>query len=278
MKEFIFTTGRNNVSPSKAIDYTKKAFTQLAKTESISDWQGNKDFEGNIMYVLRNFTLSINIPSDIRLLQEETGCDLPWAEDHFQERVSGIPSNPGETYKYWPYHNNLDNSKYKNEKFSHTYQERFWPKKANNKNPIDGSESPNWGIHFQYGDLEDVISLLHNNPLTRQAYLPIWFPEDTFAANENNRVPCTLGYYFWISDGRLHCNYTIRSCDLFRHFRNDMYLTARLMQHIRTKLCLLADNYKLEVGKLTMFIFNLHLFKNDNYAFAKKENKLTWKG
>ena len=28
MKEFIFTTGRNNVSPSKAIDYTKKAFTQ----------------------------------------------------------------------------------------------------------------------------------------------------------------------------------------------------------------------------------------------------------
>ena len=39
-----------------------------------------------------------------------------------------------------------------------------------------------------------------------------------------------------------------------------------------------SDDNSLELGKLTMFIFNLHLFKNDNYAFAKKENKLTWKG
>ena len=262
----------------QAIDYTKRIFSQLSIEEEISDWQGNNDFEGHNMFVLRNYTIDMNIPSDIELLQKETGCDLPWAEDHFQERVSGIPTNPGETYKYWPYHTNLDNSDYKTEIFSHTYQERFWPKEANNKNPIDGGEGPNWGIRYKLGDLDDVIQLLYTNPKTRQAFLPIWFPEDTWAASTGNRVPCTLGYYFWISDNRLYCNYIIRSCDLFRHFRNDIYLTARLMQYIRTKLCFLSHDNSLGLGKLTMFIFNLHLFKNDNYAFAKKENKLTWKG
>jgi thymidylate synthase len=210
-------------------------------------------------------------------LANQTSCDLPWAEYHFLERVSGLPTNPGETYKYWPYHKNLDQSEYKDEIFSHTYQERIWPKYPGNaqfrgfsKAQIEAS--PNMGIRFEFGDLKDVINLLKENPLTRQAYLPIWFPEDTWAANNSKRVPCTLGYYFWIEDNKLHCNYIIRSCDLLRHFRNDVYLTARLLKHISQEL-------GKEMGTLTMCIFNLHLFVNDVYAFNKKELKISnrWK-
>ena len=250
-----------------AIEKVKVDFINRNEVENITDWQGNIDYKGEEMLVTRNIAFEANVTNDVRLLQIETACDLPWAEDHFQERISGIPSNPGETYRYWPYHNNLDDSKYKSENFSHTYQERFWPKKANNKNPIDGGESTNWGIHFQYGDLEDVISLLLKNPLTRQAYLPIWFPEDTWAANNSQRVPCTLGYYFWIRGNKLYCNYIIRSCDLLRHFRNDVYLTCRLIQYVSEKL-------NIKPGNLTMFIFNLHIFKKDLYPFSKKENSI----
>src|SRR5690606_3284161 len=160
------------------------------------------------------------VPNDIKALELLTKADIPWAEDHFQERVSGIPSNPGQTYKYWPYHKNLDNSEFKAEVFDHTYQERFWPKHAGGKE-LHNKIRDNEGIRFGYGDLDDVINQLKDNPLTRQAYLPIFFPEDT-GAKDKQRVPCTLGYYFWIDGDKLYCNYTIRSCDVLRHFRNDV--------------------------------------------------------
>ena len=260
------------------IHRVKYVFEKQATTEKISDWQGNLDFKDYEMYVLRNALISSIVPDSIEQLQKQTGCDLPWAEDHFQERISGEPTNPGETYKYWPYHSNLDNSKYKDETFSHTYQERFWPKLAGNShmNPLTLIENekgkysgyrPRKGIRFQYGDLKDIIDLLSKNPKTRQAYLPIWFTEDTWAANNGHRVPCTIGYYFWITDGKLHCNYTIRSCDLFRHFRNDIYLTCRLMQYM-------AKELNIGLSSMTMYIYNLHLFKNDMYAYNKKEKKL----
>lgn len=258
-------------SINQSINKTIKEFDRLALLEGVNDWQGNETTnQNNIMMVQRNVFLSMVIPPDVKTLEITIEPDLPWAEDHFQERISGEPTNPGETYKYWPYHTNLDgDKKYLNEVFSHTYQERYWPKEANEDNkPL---APPIIGIRFQYGDLDDVINLLKNNPTTRQAYLPIWFPEDTWAANNQERVPCSLGYYFYIERGKLHCNYTIRSCDLFRHFRNDIYLTARLLQTIATKI----DK---EPGNLNMIIYNLHLFKNDIYPFKQKEKKLkTWK-
>jgi hypothetical protein len=237
-------------------------------------WQGSEAFKDLDMYVLRDITLKQIIPFDKDSLHTLTRADLPWAEGHFQERIRGKPTNPGETYKYWPYHNNLDNSEFKDEKFSHTYQERFWPKKAGEDMlsmfaRIDGKDYNTRGIRFEYGDYNDVVKQLGENPLTRQAYLPIFFPEDTGAKN-NIRVPCTLGYLFEIIGGQLNMTYYIRSCDVFRHFRNDVYLAGRLIQHTQ---CLLFNNYnlKLEPGILNMKIANLHLFINDAYPLTKKE-------
>ena len=245
-------------------------FNRTCDLEEVLDWQGNPTGkENNQMLVRRNIRLNMFIPEDIETLEELVKPDLPWAEDHFEERISGNPTNPGETYKYWPYHTNLDkDKKYLNEVFSHTYQERYWPKKANpNFNIQDSWDGQRTGIRFKYGDLDDVINLLKNNLTTRQAYLPIWFPEDTWAANNQERVPCSLGYYFYYNKGFLHCNYTIRSCDLFRHFRNDIYLTARLLQYVAKSLGVLP-------GELNMEIYNLHLFQNDLYPFNQKEKKL----
>jgi thymidylate synthase len=258
---------------SKLINLTHQEFIKTSTLAIVSDWQGNKDFEGEGMKLVRNRNLEFDIPETMEELQQQTHCDLPWAEDHFQERMSGEPTNPGKTYKYWPYHKDLDLSKYKTELFSHTYQERYWPAFANAKKSFDGGSYKNFGIHFQLGDLNDVINLLNGNPKTRQAYLPIWFPEDTWAAGNNKRVPCTLGYYFWIEDNKLYCNYIIRSCDLFRHFRNDIYLTGRLMQEVLDFLNFGRDD-KYKLGTMTMMIFNLHLFNKDVYPFSRKENNI----
>ena len=249
-----------------------KVFRDLISSADIvkaGNWQGTDTYKDMNMRVLRNIILK---PKIVNLNREKARdyslADQPWSELHFLERINGIPSNPGTSYKFWPYANfDKDNDPYlKGKIFSHTYQERFWPRYAGMV-PSIGEKYPDTmreGIRFEYGDLNSVIETIKNNKLTRQAYLPIWFPEDTWAANNNDRVPCTLGYYFYIQDNQLHMNYTIRSCDAFRHFRNDIYLTQRLLIYV-------AKRVEAEVGCLTMIIYNLHLFENDNYAFTKKE-------
>lgn len=229
--------------------------------EKAGIWQATELFADQEMFVLRNQFFSIPAELDI------PGVDKAWADEHFEERVGGEPTNPGESYKRWPYNTFTEgNDPYKDGKtFSHTYQERFWPKQAG-----PGPFGPN-GIRYELGDLNDVIKQLEDNPLTRQAYLPIFFPEDTGAVHKQ-RVPCTLGYYFWIENGELHCNYIIRSCDVLRHFRNDVYLTMKLLVYV-------ADKLTIKTGRLNFMAFNLHTFVNDQYALTRKENRIknnTW--
>jgi hypothetical protein len=249
-------------------------------------WQGIDSLSNHDILVLRDVNQIFNLNNlsweDILELFKP---DLTWCDIHFSERVSGKPLNPGESYKFWPY------NKFKEDgtdefllegKFDHTYMERFWPKKASEDAlsmfaRIDKLEYNKQGIRFEYGDLDDLISLLKSNPLTRQAYLPIWFPEDTWASNNSKRVPCTLGYLFEIYNNTLNITYYIRSCDIFRHYRNDMYLTYRLLEYIRVILLKNKGFENLELGKMSIKIANLHLFRNDHYPFIKKENNL-WKG
>jgi len=193
---------------------------------------------------------------------------LPWAEDHFNERINGMPLNPGNQYKNWRFYKHKpsdDKFRDSNQQFSHSYMERFWPKFAGRfddtllierqQSDDHGFITPNMGIRYNLGDLEDVIDLLRRDPTTRQAYLPVWFPEDTGNVM-NERVPCTLGYHFYVVRGKLHCHYYIRSCDFLRHFRDDVYLASRLTQHIAFKAVL-------DIGILYMHITSLHVFYNE---------------
>jgi len=220
-----------------------------------------------------------NIPGELEKL---TKANLPWAEDHFQERISGMPSNPGEQYKNWPYWHG-QKEMMAGEYFSHTYQERFWPKHANNL-PGHVPEYPgvtkflgtkvNTGIRYALGDLEDVIQLLISDPHTRQAYLPIFFPEDTGAAHKQ-RVPCTLGYLFQYRNGLLHMTYYIRSCDYIRHFRDDIYMAVRLAQYIKNRLYIAdptGEFSDIALGAFDMHIGSLHVFKGE----LKKVNDIIY--
>jgi hypothetical protein len=180
---------------------------------------------------------SVRMPGSKQHAQDTIGPNLPWAEDHFQERVSRVPSNPGEQYKKWPWWSGQEQAFDHDDEFmifSHTYQERFWPKQAGDRwlfKPVP----PGQGIRYPIGDLDDVIGLLRKEPYTRQAYFPIFFPEDTGAIH-GGRIPCSLGYHFLLRSDKLHCWYDIRSCDAVRHFRDDLYLAVRLVQWVLSEL------------------------------------------
>lgn len=206
--------------------------------------------------------------------------NLPWADDHFiEERASGMPFNPGETWRRWPWSHSADRFRDETGRFSHSYAERFWPKFAGQRSDDqwrDGSAFPasvNKGIRFDYGDLNDVINLLAGDPYTRQAYVPLWFPEDTGVVH-GERVPCTLGYWFVMRGNRLHIHYSIRSCDFYRHFRDDVYLAVRLQLYILSRLQGKSAAWEQVLpGTFSMWIGSLHMFINDYHAMFSKAKK-----
>lgn len=220
---------------------------------NVGEWQSQKIAEP--FREMHDLILDIGIPMMIDDLQKAIKPNLPWAEDHFQERVGGIPLNPPPSAAWWPFaqQDHKDHTD-RDHRFSHTYPERYWPKYAGTPNV----RYANRGIRYAYGDLDDMVKLLNKSPFTRQAYLPVWFPEDTGAGQ---RVPCSLGYHFQIRKGLLNCTYLIRSCDFMRHFADDVYMTGRLMQWV-------ADKTHTNTGRLVMHVMNLHAFASDDFRLS----------
>lgn len=235
---------------------------QFLKTPAVmtGEWQ-SQDISDKPMLATReilNVSFAFDIPATQAELATETKANLPWAEDHFQERVSGEPLNPPPSEAYWPFaqQGNKAAKSAGADKFSHTYPERMWPKKA-------GEHGLMHGIRYLYGDLNDLVEQLKAGPLTRQAYLPIWFPEDTGGAG-GNRVPCTLGYHFIIRNNKLQITYYIRSCDFMRHFRDDVYMASRLAQWVAQQINVgRAQGDEVVATDLIMHIVSFHVFEGD---------------
>lgn len=254
----------------------------------VGEWQSQKDVTAaNTTYEIRNATFEMQMPQTAEQAAGMVGANLPWAEDHFQERVSGQPLNPPPSNAWWPFAQ-AGNAMHKAEEiFSHTYPERYWPKFANIEGKTDKGRQifvPHVGTRFEYGDLGNVVDLLRKSPYTRQAYLPVWFPEDTGSAS-GQRVPCTLGYQFLIREGaagkRLHVTYLMRSCDYMRHFADDIYMTIRLAQWVRDRLPGEYDDDPdnpfagMTLGTLHFSAGSLHIFESDRVALAGMHRDMT---
>jgi len=202
--------------------------------------------------------------------------NLPWADNHFLERVCGYPINPGIEWANWSHGVNAEKSLDSKGMFNHNYMERYWPLFAGESSNTPTQNADDWkaemtrgyvpvmGIRHEYGDLGGLVRDLAGEPDTRQAYLPVWFPEDTGDAHKG-RKPCTLGYHFIMRNGKLDVTYYLRSCDLANHFRDDVYLTVRLLLWVLDECRKLNPQVWNNVvpGKFTMHITSLHMFIND---------------
>jgi thymidylate synthase len=234
-----------------------REFKAQAKDVKVGHWQGTTldldKLPAFISFELFNYSFAYHVPDNIERMKLQIKPNLPWADEHFGERVSRIPYNPPPSHVRWPFWQASSESTKElgGQKFSHSYPERFWPPQLD-------------GIHYKYGNLDDVINLLVRQPFTRQAYFPIFFPEDTGAVHEG-RIPCTLGYQFMRREDELHIFYTIRSCDLFRHFQDDVYFACRLVYWVLEELKK-KDRAQWGIvvpGQLIMHIFSLHIFKGE---------------
>lgn len=251
---------------NSAIQAAERALATMGQKRRPQMWQGVKisHLQGSVMYELINWDFRVPIATeDLDALRQSVNPNLPWADDHFYERVCGYPMNPGEQWKRWPWANSAERFLDDEGKFEVNYMERFWAGK-----PFDDG-STLAGIRGRpYGDLDNLVELLANDPYTRQAYLPIYFPEDTGAGG---RVPCSLGYHWMMRDNHLHVFYPIRSCDLWRHFRDDIYLAVRLTLWMLKKLRARDDAWNhVSPGMFSMWIGSLHVFENDYHALCRK--------
>ena len=279
------------------LDHTFRKYASKVVTET---WQGRKanDKPDMATHELLNVCMSVSLydyygqtrtatdPFNLDHWRDDCKPHLPWADNHFAERVSGAPLNPGATYQDWR-HGVSAHSFTENGIFNHTYMERMWPKYAGKLGVLhdldefntevglgEGDLNPHRGIRGEYGDLLDLVNMLVREPHTRQAYLPLYFPEDTGA---DGRKPCTLGYQFILRNQRLHCYYPMRSCDYANHFRDDCYLAVRLLLWVINQ-CRIADPLgpwnDVMPGSLTIHCTSFHLFANDFIALCQEESNL----
>lgn len=249
-----------------AIDRTRSAMKDYSRPIHTERWQGidiQKRPEAEMREVVGwDFRVPMSETS-IEYYQEQIEPNLPWADDHFLERVCGYPMNPGESWKTWPFANSAKNFLDQKGRFEINYMERFWASGIFEDTPEEGVSSGLHGIRGRpYGGLKEIIELLTREPLTRQAYLPIYFPEDT---GTGGRVPCSLGYHWMMRAGFLHVHYPIRSCDFHRHFRDDIYLCIRLTLWLLEQLMRRNPQTwsRVKPGYFSMWIGSLHVFIND---------------
>ncbi len=260
-------------------EYLYDLFKRDGEWVQPSYWQG-KDVGRKPearMRELLNVSLEYRMGNrDLEFFRGDIQPFLPWADDHFAERVCGWPLNPGSTWDKWRHGESAARWLNADGQFNHSYMERLWPRYAGHLGKlktVDQAQEAfdqreysivNAGIRHSYGDLQGIVSLLARDPLTRQAYIPLFFPEDT-GIGDGDRKPCTLGYQFIRRGKHLHCFYPMRSCDFANHFADDVYLAVRLTMWVLEELRKQApDDWRhVYPGAISMHITSLHMFVND---------------
>jgi len=99
--------------------------------------------------------------------------------------------------------------------------------------------------------LAAVRGLLIEDPDSRRATVQLFDPAHDFSGYKD--VPCTLGYRFYLREGRLHMHTTMRSQDLWLGFCYDAF-TATLLQE------LLAGWLGVQIGEYHHHVDSLHLY------------------
>lgn len=240
-------------------------------------WQGVQANQATLELPDVNFRVDLLGIEDLDHWRKDCQPNLPWADDHFLERVGGEPLNPGEEWRKWPWSRSADTHR-KDLAFNHTYMERMWPRYARRteggrlpQDPLPGAlrrhpasdHRPKQGIAWPYGDLQDLVELLVAQPHTRQAWIPLFFPEDTGVA-DGGRKPCTLGYQVIMRDRRASIWYPLRSCDFTRHWRDDCYLAVRLLLWVVDRCRERSDVWKeVKPGMFGFHATSLHIFARD---------------
>ena len=112
-------------------------------------------------------------------------------------------------------------------------------------------------------DLEDVISLLRTEPVSKRAVV-------SFSVKGERKVPCINTVQFLVRFGQVQTIYFSRGQDAFKKFYADALCLAKMARRV-------ADALQLPVGTVTGFISSSHIYVADRPAiddFLKRGEKL----
>ena len=212
---------------NEATNEIKRDLAELGTKLAPTTWQG-RSVEGDPDYItkeLQNYLYTVTDPNP-----NELNPTQPWADLELEERLGTKPVNPGEAYKTRP--EVWNELLVRGEIFSYTYSERLIPQ------------------------LPHIIDTLTQHPASRQIFVSIWDVVEDPTHLEEDRVPCSLGYYLQFRHGKLNITYLQRSCDFVTHYENDVWLAVRFLQHI-------AKEVGMESGHFSHWIGSLHVFQKD---------------
>ena len=118
----------------------------------------------------------------------------------------------------------------------------------------DGNVNSNYGWQWMRSNqLDNVITLLRNNPNTRQASISIYDGKEIFMYNTD--TPCTYAVNFYYDKlNRLCMSVLMRSNDLVLGFCNDQYCFSKLQEMV-------AKELNAKVGTYYHFAQNLHIYE-----------------
>lgn len=111
--------------------------------------------------------------------------------------------------------------------------------------------------HGREDQLDRVRRLLTQDPDSRQAVIQLFDPERDRSGFRD--VPCTLGYRFFLREGRLHMHTTMRSQDAWLGLPYDLFAATVLQE-------LLAGWLGADLGEYRHTIDSLHLYAEHQQA------------
>ena len=112
----------------------------------------------------------------------------------------------------------------------------------------DGSRRFDKGID----QLQGVVDSIRNDPFGRRHIISAWNPKEL---NDTALPPCHCFVQFYVNDGRLSCQFYMRSCDLFLGFPLNL-----LSYSILTSL--VADATGLSPGEVIFTGGDVHIYNN----------------
>jgi len=198
------------------------------------------DFAGTKALFNAGFYIENPALNDIKDSKVKRNWSIEYAEAEWQWYLSGQPyiQKLGDIYGKVP---------------------AIWKRMANDQGFVNSNYGYQWDREDQ---LSNVISMLRQNPETRQAAISIYDGKEI--SKYKHDTPCTYAVQFTILHGKLDMSVLMRSNDLWYGFCNDQYQFSNLQM-------LVAHELNIPVGIYYHFAHNLHLY-NDKLPEDKTRN------
>ena len=180
-------------------------------------------------------------------------------EQEFKEWIDPNTCNPGRAWEKdpqtWSPFMREDGT------FQYTYNQRFFLK--------DPDSSPICVDLMSRSQFQLVVDLLNKDPYSRQAFVGIWSPyhdlEKTVGQGPCSRVPCTIGYHFFLRDApegsdkkfNLEMVYIMRSLNISWNLWNDLWLVTNLFDWMVKQLDL--SGLSVGNGSICFQVGSLHI-------------------